>query len=115
LNAVTDVLADGGKTIKPIKDLMAKKASPMDQIAYGGGLEVIDRLARENRSLAEGKWSSMMAPDKVLQATEESQLVKKDTQDTKAIDSLKDLIADSFDKVAPKSKFALPEDAELSM
>lgn len=102
LDAVTDVLADGGKTIKPLKDLMVKKASPMDQIAYGGGLAAIDRLARENRSLAEGKWSSMMAPDSVLEATEDSQLVKKDTQNTKAIDSIKEMMADAYDKVVPK-------------
>lgn len=105
LDAVTDVLADGSNTIKPLKSLMQKKASPMDQIAYGGGLQAIDKLAEDGRSLAEGKWSSKMAPDSVLAADEESTLVKKDTQNTKLLDSIKESISASIDKVS-----ALPED-----
>ena len=77
----------------------------MDQIAYGGGLQAIDKLAEDGRSLAEGKWSSKMAPDSVLAADEESTLVKKDTQNTKLLDSIKESISASIDKVS-----ALPED-----
>lgn len=105
LDAVTDVLADGGNTIKPLKSLMQKKASPMDQIAYGGGLKAIAKLAEDGRSMAEGQWSSMMAPNSVLQADAESTLVKKDTQNTKLLDSIKDSIKESVDRVT-----AIPED-----
>lgn len=116
LDAVSDVLSDGGKTIKPLRDLMAKKASPMDQIAYGGGFAAIARLARDGRSLAEGQWSSMMAPDAILEADEDSQLVKKDTQDTKFVDMFKETLSE---KVQPLTDAIVrrkqEQDADLSL
>lgn len=116
LDAVADVLSDGGKTIKPLRDLMAKKASPMDQIAYGGGFAAIARLARDGRSLAEGQWSSMMAPDAILEADEDSELVKKDTQDTKFVDMLKETLAEKVQPIADKLVQRYQEDdADLSL
>ena len=95
---------------------MTKKASPMDQIAYGGGFAAIARLARDGRSLAEGQWSSMMAPDAILEADEDSQLVKKDTQDTKFVDMFKETLSEKVQPLADAIvRHKQEQDADLSL
>ena len=63
-----------------LKDVMLKKGSPMDQVAYGGGYEALKRLAKDGRSLLEGEKSQEFAPfDMRFQRT--NVLAKSDTRD----------------------------------
>lgn len=102
---MADLLSDGGQVIKPIKDLMPKYASPMDQIAYGGGLAVIDRLAKANADLTLGDKSALLVPESVRHAgVEKDHLIKRDTQDTQQITSIRQTIEEAMDKTLPADK-----------
>lgn len=80
LDTLADLMSDGTNEIKPVKDLMETYAAPMDQIAYGGGMSAVDRLAKEHRKLSEGKWTEKIVPETILHPSVDAKLVKKDTQ-----------------------------------
>lgn len=48
--------------IVPLKEVMEKKGSPMDKVAYGGGFKELVDLAHEEASLLEGEYSQLFAP-----------------------------------------------------
>ena len=90
LESLADTLSNGGNTIQPVSDLMKVKASPLDQVAYGGGLSAIDELASKHKSFVEGKHSSLMAPDRMKNGEGKDILLRHDTQE---VDMSKDITA----------------------
>lgn len=64
--------------IKPLKEIMEEKGSPMDKVAYGGGYEALLNLASEERSLLEGKYSKMFAPESMRNADDKTMIAKRD-------------------------------------
>lgn len=79
IDSVTETLTRDGQ-IMPLKDAMAHKGSPMDRVAYGGGYEELKKLAIRGESLLEGEQNKRFAPFSMREATEQTKLVKRDTQ-----------------------------------
>lgn len=80
LDALADTLADGTNKIVGVEKLMPKVASPLDQMAYGKGLSSIHQLAKDGRSIREGRHSGLMTPKKMHNPKEGMVLAKGDTQ-----------------------------------
>lgn len=94
IDAVTETLTHKGQII-PLKDAVALKGSPMDRVAYGGGYEELKRLAHKGESLLTGKQNQLFAPFSMREATEETKLVKKDTQRSILQGAQKDVTLDA--------------------
>lgn len=86
LSALSETLADGGQTIKPMKDLVKTKASPIDQIAYGGGLSAIGDLADKHANIASGRHSSLIVPESIKTEGGKDKLIKHDVVDETALE-----------------------------
>lgn len=86
LTALSETLSNGEQTIKPMKDLVKTKASPIDQIAYGGGLSAIGELADKHANIASGRHSSLIVPESIKDFRGKDKLIKHDVVDEKAMD-----------------------------
>ena len=101
LDKIAELMSDNGKGfIKPLKEIAIKKGSPLDQVAYGGGYNRLNELAKNNRSLLEGERSKQFAPDKMKTATESTLLIKQDLLDKTRIRETEA----NLDKPLPKEK-----------
>lgn len=96
LKELAETLADGGNTIQPVSELMEKHASPIDQIAYGGGMNAIDSLAKANNGqgtkLASGKHSALIIPETIKDQNGKDKLIRRDTQDEETKQAIQDEI-----------------------
>lgn len=79
LDTVAKALSTRG-IVQPVSTVMAQKGSPMDQIAYGGGYEVMVNLAKTRRSLLEGDQTKLFAPFDMRNGSG-TILAKSDTRD----------------------------------
>jgi len=84
IEAISHMMMDG-KEFLSLDEAISKHASPMDLVAYDGGeknhtiYDTMNKLARDERSLLEGKYNRTFAPFSMRQATEETVIAKKDT------------------------------------
>ena len=65
VDKVADVMADDKGYIRDINKVIDEVGSPMDQVAYGGGFNKLVELAKDNRSMLEGKANFNFAPEKM--------------------------------------------------
>lgn len=79
IDGIVNVMTVDGQ-VKPLKEVMAIKGSPMDRVAYGGGIEELGRIADKGESLLDGERSKQFAPFSMRNATAETVIAKKDTQ-----------------------------------
>lgn len=79
VDKMSELMSSNGVS-KDIKELMAEKASPMDQVAYSSvpAIDTLVRLAKEERNFFEGEQSQKYVPRALLQGR---QNVLVDTQD----------------------------------
>ena len=86
IDQISELVSVGG-VAKSKEELMAKKASPMDQVAYadGSGGEKLTHLAKKGRNFFEGEQSRKYVPSRLLR---QGRNLMKDTQDEVVQDRL---------------------------
>lgn len=80
---ISEFMAGDGNVIRDIETVIRKEASPMDQVAYGGGWERLVEMAKENRSMLEGRMTKLFAPES-MRNNEVDVLARADTRDLDA-------------------------------
>lgn len=88
LEDVCDDLSGGKPYVQGTSALMKDLASPMDQIAYGGGFNKTKKLAAAEANLTDGKWSRLIAPKSMTDSQTNKKLYKQDVQDKDLINSI---------------------------
>lgn len=92
VESVADVMAGDGNIIRPIDDVIEEKASPMDQIGYGGGWDKAFDLAKKgNQSLLDGEMNQYFAPKSIRENSGKA-FARSDVRDRKAEEEMRELI-----------------------
>lgn len=113
LNDLAELLSSDGYTVAGVERISHKLASPIDKIAYNGGLKAIHELAVQGVSLNQGDKSSLIVPKTIKTADETTILAKKGTQDKVGRANKESELEEVFKKSRAEAKEIMERQQEI--